>query len=231
MTNAISNTGGAQGRFRTIMLAALLVAASAAPAQAADNLIAYSAIPSILPWTVGGDISVSQSGTPLAAHRLNVGFQSPFAASAVPGTLTQSFVVPTTGTYRYGVRVGRSESSGGQDDVPLRFVARVGNLQITDALPSFTTNICGNCPTIAAGTVFDSTVFLEAGLRSFSFEFERGESGFGRSPFFVIDDVFVEAVAPPTGGVPEPASWALLVTGFGLTGAAMRRRGHRRVAA
>ncbi|WP_372917730.1 PEPxxWA-CTERM sorting domain-containing protein, partial [Sandarakinorhabdus sp.] len=25
-------------------------------------------------------------------------------------------------------------------------------------------------------------------------------------------------------GVPEPASWAMLIAGFGLTGAAMRRR-------
>lgn len=32
-----------------------------------------------------------------------------------------------------------------------------------------------------------------------------------------------------TGAVPEPASWALLIAGFGLTGAAMRRR--RQVAA
>jgi hypothetical protein len=29
---------------------------------------------------------------------------------------------------------------------------------------------------------------------------------------------------PMTGGVPEPASWAMLIAGFGLTGAAMRRR-------
>jgi hypothetical protein len=27
-----------------------------------------------------------------------------------------------------------------------------------------------------------------------------------------------------TGGVPEPASWAMLITGFGLTGTALRRR-------
>ena len=29
---------------------------------------------------------------------------------------------------------------------------------------------------------------------------------------------------PPTGGVPEPESWALLIAGLGLTGAALRRR-------
>ncbi|WP_235902709.1 PEPxxWA-CTERM sorting domain-containing protein [Sandarakinorhabdus oryzae] len=34
-----------------------------------------------------------------------------------------------------------------------------------------------------------------------------------------------------TGGVPEPASWALLIAGFGLVGAAQRRRGLTRVSA
>ncbi|MBC7506411.1 MAG: LamG domain-containing protein [Sandarakinorhabdus sp.] len=31
-------------------------------------------------------------------------------------------------------------------------------------------------------------------------------------------------VVEPAAGVPEPASWAMLIAGFGLTGAAMRRR-------
>lgn len=35
-----------------------------------------------------------------------------------------------------------------------------------------------------------------------------------------IDDVSISNI----GGVPEPASWAMLIAGFGLTGAAMRRR-------
>ena len=32
------------------------------------------------------------------------------------------------------------------------------------------------------------------------------------------------ATFAPTGGVPEPAAWAMLLAGFGLTGAAIRRR-------
>ena len=34
----------------------------------------------------------------------------------------------------------------------------------------------------------------------------------------------IEVVGPPTGGVPEPATWALMLGGFGFVGAAMRRR-------
>jgi hypothetical protein len=32
------------------------------------------------------------------------------------------------------------------------------------------------------------------------------------------------ATTPFVGGIPEPASWGLMITGFGLTGAALRRR-------
>jgi hypothetical protein len=37
---------------------------------------------------------------------------------------------------------------------------------------------------------------------------------------------YLRGFAPPQGGVPEPASWALLITGFGLTGSMLRRRRH-----
>jgi hypothetical protein len=51
---------------------------------------------------------------------------------------------------------------------------------------------------------------------------------------FDLYDYFYEDVAyhlditsNAAPGVPEPASWAMLIAGFGLTGAAMRRRGVR----
>ncbi len=42
----------------------------------------------------------------------------------------------------------------------------------------------------------------------------KGSSGF----------VLYGTGTPPTGGVPEPATWAMLIAGFGLVGSAMRRR-------
>jgi hypothetical protein len=40
---------------------------------------------------------------------------------------------------------------------------------------------------------------------------------------FVFQNVASEEV-PPVDGVPEPSNWAMLIAGFGLTGASLRRR-------
>lgn len=45
--------------------------------------------------------------------------------------------------------------------------------------------------------------------------------GDGASPQFLINAIVVDA---PASAVPEPASWALLIAGFGLVGATLRRR-------
>ena len=53
--------------------------------------------------------------------------------------------------------------------------------------------------------------FNAAGIRSVTFSTAQG---------FGVDNFTFAA----TGGVPEPTSWALMIGGFGLTGAALRRR-------
>ncbi len=66
------------------------------------------------------------------------------------------------------------------------------------------------------GIVFDTPVH--------NVQFLRGINNAGYD-YFGLDGIsFNVAPSPPVGGVPEPASWAMLIAGFGLTGAAMRRR-------
>lgn len=57
-----------------------------------------------------------------------------------------------------------------------------------------------------------------AGIQSVSFGGTSATVGFDNFEFNTVTAV------PLTGGVPEPASWALMITGFGLAGAALRRR-------
>jgi PEP-CTERM motif len=58
--------------------------------------------------------------------------------------------------------------------------------------------------------------------------FTFGGTGFLSSPEFGSADAPYSArgwsMSPVTGGVPEPTSWAMLIAGFGLVGAASRRR-------
>ena len=71
---------------------------------------------------------------------------------------------------------------------------------------------------IHGDTPASNTVDLSAGTHSFKlFYADRQQSGAALS-FSIPDDVIVSASAP------EPASWALMLTGFGLLGAAARGR-------
>lgn len=71
-----------------------------------------------------------------------------------------------------------------------------------------------------AGTGSPVRIGLYASLDAASSQFGVG-----------LDNVVLEGFErPPVGGVPEPMSWALLTAGFGVVGAAMRRR-QRAVAA
>ena len=84
----------------------------------------------------------------------------------------------------------------------------------------------------AGNLLLDITVAGTAPLGGYNSFFEADVSGTQTSRVF--DNSF-GAIADPTGlvtsfgtgAVPEPASWALMITGFGMVGAGMRRRATR----
>lgn len=94
----------------------------------------------------------------------------------------------------------------------------MGNLLGTISLPS-TPSACdfalynaGYCPFVAAGVSFSGTA------KSIVFA--------GVANYVVFDDITFGSSRPGGGGgvVPEPATWAMFITGFGLVGGLLRRR-------
>jgi PEP-CTERM motif len=43
-------------------------------------------------------------------------------------------------------------------------------------------------------------------------------------PYRIGDDLYSYQITPTIAGIPEPATWAMMIAGFGLVGAGMRRR-------
>jgi PEP-CTERM motif len=63
-----------------------------------------------------------------------------------------------------------------------------------------------------------------AGLGAGNYVFQLYGVGAGNAWDVLVDDVVLTQVGGSAPGVPEPASWAMLIAGFGLTGAALRRQ-------
>ena len=80
-------------------------------------------------------------------------------------------------------------------------------------------------------TGFDGANFLATGVNLLGFNCPvDGCFLLGTGPD--LENIYAggSLTADSTGAVPEPASWAMLIAGFGLTGAALRRRSrHRRM--
>ena len=160
---------------------------------------------------------------------------------ALPGGITYSSTSGSSvlGTGGYGLnengaatvtRIGGTNSPN--DTVTFTFATPVPvfgagfNYAVIDGVP------VGNAPVISAfdsGGALIASYDLEAlatirtsGNDLFLF---RGIDGQGTGiKSFTMSGAYIIAAGTFTAGVPEPASWAMLIAGFGLTGAALRRR-------
>lgn len=208
------------------LCAALTLALSAGSAHAGVLLNAGFEDGTISPWTTTGGIGVSSLGSAQATDGVRVGligFNSTFEPKS--GTLSQTFSTAGAGMFEYTFDLGRSEPFCSCNDVALTFTAHIDGILLADGLPPFDPAGGGNPVATRLLRHYAGSVMLDAGMHTMSFSFARGGSGFGRAPFFVLDAVEGTSLAEPvTGGVPEPASWALMIAGFGMVGGALRRR-------
>ncbi|WP_294537606.1 PEPxxWA-CTERM sorting domain-containing protein [uncultured Rhodoblastus sp.] len=83
-----------------------------------------------------------------------------------------------------------------------------------------------SAPTLTSLTIDPASTVTGAGAYFNSLNLWVGLAGvtFNTGDTLILD---INGYTPPTTGVPEPASWALLLLGFGGVGAAMRRANRR----
>ena len=178
-------------------IGALALATAATPSNAAE-LVTNGGFETgdFSGWTLGGNTGFSGVSSS-AAHSGNYGAY--FGQVGSTGTLSQ--LLNTVAGQTYTVSYWLSNLGGPTDS----FSASIGG----HVLQSFS----------------DANAF-----QYFNFSFTAPVSGtpslleftFRQDPsYWHIDDISVQGLA---GGVPEPATWAMMILGLGAVGGAMRRR-------
>ena len=151
--------------------------------------------------------SVSSSPDPVGTHAAY--FVGDFSDESLSETLTLA-----AGTYELGFDAYAPANGLHNSDVNVKgdgdFTATVGGVQLLDAqISSFEPQ---------TWTAFRATIVVPEGG-------QNGDTTFTFSTnFFPSNDVVIDGVFLTAVGVPEPASWALMMLGFGGLGAMMRRQ-------
>lgn len=141
-----------------------------------------------------------------------------------PGTAgdeeIRSFTVSSFGSFFVDAFVNGADTDGAGP-----FLA-VNNPTLANGMPSGSTSTFGRSP---SGNVI-TTEFGANGLtgteNSTTYIFRTNATAFNSLGFFGIIDgsTLTGRTFQPTGAVPEPGTWAMMLIGFGAMGVSMRRR-------
>ncbi len=228
---------------RLLAGAALAAAMIAGSAQAANLVTNGSFEDGLNGWTIGGIDNQNPPGFPPAAIFYNNPAAYPIGAfgeavapdnsmSASPDavgdraayfvsdlTVNQSLsqqIFLLAGTYEIGFSA-YAPANGFANAGDASFSGSIAGVELANYLVS-------SGPVTTWQAFSGQSVVGAAGVFDIEFVFN---TNFVPSKDVVIDRVYVTRV----GGVPEPSSWAMLIAGFGLVGAARRRRRDITVAA
>jgi hypothetical protein len=196
---------------RHIILAAAAALATAAPATAATNLVVNGSFETgdFTGWTVDtGVIGLNVFADVLSEPPTDGLYHAGFGSSTPLGIL--QFVPTQAGaTYRFSF-----DLANGATDVRTNFGALFEQNQL----------FLSETPATFGYTSFSFDVTVSSNSTSLIF------AGANPNDFWLLDNVSVTYLSgpttPPPGGgnvVPEPATWAMLIAGFGLVGATLRR--------
>lgn len=162
-----------------------------------DPTYNYSGVPSVSKNTTGGPIIYgSVSNFPHNVLNVHPGGDSsdPYGGTDLDSIVR--FTAPTAGLYLFNARFTLL------DDYSNSVGVYAGGSSSILTGPTGTSQAFGGSIALGAGGTID---------------FRTNRNG-----FYLYDSTGLSATV--TNSVPEPASWALLIAGFGLTGGAMRRR-------
>jgi hypothetical protein len=149
-------------------------------------------------WTQGGNLgSTSVGGAPASGS-----FAAHLGPVGSPGSLTQSFATNIGDTYTFSFDL---KNQGG---TPNAFMAQFDDTTLLNIAQSFPFDY----------THFSYTVTALNALSTINFVFRQDPS------YFDLDNVSFQGAQGQVPGVPEPATWATMILGFGAVGMLMRRR-------
>ena len=203
---------------KTLAVIAFALAASSATAAVVTLDFVGVANPSNQ-TTVGGFYNGGTSGDGNSGTNFGVAFSNNALAinsyngsgEPNPGVLFFLSGGAVTIDYSAGFTTGFSFNYSSNSNATIKVydgLGATGNLLASIALANNYVSGCGYCAWDPIGVSFAGTA------KSIDFG--------GGANFVAYDNITFGSTTP--GGVPEPASWAMLIAGFGLVGAAARRR-------
>ena len=188
------------------------------------NNLDASGMAMTIEWSLGGDLTLKSI---TAQREFDNEFGRTSSGSAIPLDLTYDVTEHDQFTQEFQLTgsTGRLDWATGL----FYYTADDSNYQSGALFPgllyqqdSFDSQDAENWAVFVHG-VFSLTdrLSLTAGVR---YTDDKKVAQISRHNFNGTDRFFETVVPPTTPGVPEPASWAMMLLGFGLTGSLIRRR-------